>query len=84
MIKQVLYCDICGKEVDKIEKYTLPIRSKQWVVDGRGNKLTTLYESIIPQEKDVCRDCASYINDCIRFLKHKEDGCRLSMNYEKI
>lgn len=84
MIKQVLYCDICGKEVDKIEKYVLPMRSKQWIVDSRGIKLAQLYEFISPCEKDVCNDCASYINDCIRFIKHKEDGYRLSMNYEKI
>lgn len=72
MTKQVLYCDICGKEVDKIEKYVLPIRLKQWIVDSHGNKLMSIYEPVDSYEKDVCEDCQNCIGDYIRFLMNKE------------
>lgn len=62
MIKE--YCDICGKE-ERTSKYKLPTYEKKSIKTANGDKMLEC-DVLISVEKDVCRDCASLIENFIK------------------
>ena len=60
-----VYCDICKKEVSKIETFVFPVLKDMSRKDSKGNTLC-LYKDYVPESVDCCVDCKNAIGSFLR------------------
>ena len=71
-----VYCDICKKEVSKIETFVFPVLKDMSRKDPKGNTLC-LYKDYVPESVDCCVDCKNAIGSFLRrysYALQEHDG----------
>lgn len=63
------YCDLCGREVQSVEEYILPVLKDKEITTRRGFLLrkTKVYA---PTEVELCRDCRGIIGSFVHIINH--------------
>lgn len=59
------YCDVCGKEVKAVEKYTLPDLTTKDIKHRDGTIIKKIF-TIKPTEMEICKDCATDIFNIVK------------------
>lgn len=62
------FCDICGKEVKSVAKYLIPEWGNKDMKDKNGAIIKRFFVTV-PEEKDLCRQCANSIHQLIRIYQ---------------
>ena len=63
MVEQILFCDICGKEMNRLKQSVRPSSVLQMIARGPAG---------VTQWHDVCCDCFGPMLDAIRAVRAEE------------
>ncbi len=71
MTKQITeyYCDMCGKKVPWIMNFRLPDMTSKIIYDICGTSIRRELTQIVPEECDLCENCATLVYSHIKTIK---------------
>lgn len=63
------YCDLCGREVQSVEKYVLPVLKDKEFKNRRGD-LVRKTQVYTPTEMELCRNCRGIVGSFVYMINH--------------
>lgn len=72
MTKQITeyYCDMCGKKVPWVMSFRLPDMTTRTTYDRCGTLIRRELTQIVPEEADLCENCAKLVYLSIKEVKN--------------
>lgn len=63
------YCDLCGREVQSVEEYVLPVLKDKEFKNRRGD-LVRKTQVYTPTEMELCRNCRGIVGSFVYMINH--------------